>query len=335
MPEFDFQKLFSQPVVPEYVATVMNEYMDVTLERLKISEGHSSPENPVVISVVRNENERLPDFFRHYRQAGIEKFVFLDNGSSDGTTEFLAEQADTDVYRCTRPFDWMKKHGWINLLISMYGRERWYIYVDGDEHLVFDGIDEGKTFADVAKVMQDRGLRRVRGCLIDMYSDGPLLKSSYNRGERLLEAYPYFDGEGYKEEKYKEIISRKGGPRQRAFGQADKNFRPEMTKYPMFRLSGHDVFANPHHIWPYEGNFVSECYFGILHFKFLPDVQKRIEDAIENENYWGGSLEYKCYQKTLRENNSTTLLSPISQRYKHVSDLVELVHISKIPKRSV
>jgi hypothetical protein len=330
MPEFDFQRLFSQATVPDYVATVMNEYMDITLERMNVSKGHSSSDNPVVISVVRNENERLPDFFRHYREAGIEKFVLLDNGSTDGTTEFLAEQPDTDLYRCTRPFNWMKKHGWINLLISMYGRERWYIYVDGDEHLVFDGIDDGRTFAEVASIMQARGLRRVRGCLIDMYSDGPLLQSSYKRGERLLDAYPYFDGEGYKEEKYQQIISRKGGPRQRAFGDADKKFRPEMTKYPMFRLTAHDVFANPHHIWPYEGNFDSDCYFGILHFKFLPDVQKRIEEAIKSENYWGGSMEYKCYFKTLIKNDTLSLLDSISVRYVGEKSLLDCDYIESI-----
>lgn len=323
MPEFDFQRLFSQAYVPDYVTTVMNEYMDVALERLNVSKGHSSPENPIAISVVRDENERLPDFLRHYREAGIEKFVFLDNGSSDGTAEFLAEQPDTDLYRCARPFNWMKKHGWISLLISMYGRDRWYIYVDGDEHLVFDGIDDGRTFADVARIMQARGLRRVRGCLIDMYSDGPLLKSSYNRSERLLDAYPYFDSDGYKEEKYKEIISRKGGPRQRTFGKADKNFRPELTKYPMFCLSGHDVFANPHHIWPYEGNFDSDCYFGILHFKFLPDVQKRIEEAIKEENYWGRSMEYKCYHEVLSKDRELSLIGDVSQLYKSTSSLIE------------
>lgn len=330
MPDFNFRCLFSGATVPDYVTTVMNEYMDVTLERLNVSKGHSSPHNPIVLSVVRNENERLPDFFRHYREAGIEKFVFLDNGSTDGTAEFLAEQPDTDLYRCARPFNWMKKHGWINLLISMYGRERWFIYVDGDEHLVFDGIDDGRTFADFAKIMSAKGLRRVRGCLIDMYSKGPLLQSTYNRGERLLDTYPYFDSEGYKEEKYKQIISRKGGPRQRAFGRADANFRPEMTKYPMFRLSGHDVFANPHHIWPYDGNFDSDCYFGILHFKFLPDVQKRIKEAIENENYWGGSMEYKCYHRVLSENRKMSLLDDISSLYATASSLIACRLMEKI-----
>ncbi|MDT2019454.1 glycosyltransferase family 2 protein [Methylocella sp. CPCC 101449] len=330
MPEFDPLRLFSSANAPDYVVTVMQEYMTVTFETLKVSSGHSGTDNPIVISVVRNENERLPDFLQHYRQAGIEKFVFLDNGSKDGTPEYLAAQPDVDLYRCPRPFNWMKKHGWINLLVTMYGRNRWFIYADGDEHLVFDGIENGRTFADISRIMDGKKIRRVRGFLLDMYADGPLLKSDYKRGERLIEAYSLFDSVGYKEEKYKEIISRKGGPRQRAFSKADQNFRPEMTKYPMFRLEGHDVFANPHHIWPYQDNFKSDCYFGILHFKFLPDVIHRIEAAISEKNYWGDSIEYKCYHKILTDAPNLSLRNQDSAVFKNADILIDKGLINRL-----
>lgn len=323
MPDFDPDRLFGATETPSYVLSVMNEYMDVDLERAKISRGHSSSGNPIVLSVVRNENERLPDFLRHYRHAGIEKFVFIDNDSTDDTANYLAEQPDVDLYRCKRPFHWVRKHGWINLLLGMYGRDRWYIYADGDEHIVFDGIDNGRKFSDLVRSMEKIGIRRVRGVLIDMYTDGPLLKSRYKRGDRLLEAYPYFDTGGYKEAKYREIISRKGGARQRVFAKADKDFRPEMTKYPMFRLSGRDVFANPHHIWPYDENFKSACYLGILHFKFLPEILQRIEEALAKANYWDGSLEYRCYATILQEDSNLTLHSDYSARYISASSLRE------------
>lgn len=310
--------------VPDYVAAVMKEYLEARLERLSISPGHASKNNPIVISVVRDEHERLPEFLRHYRQGGVEKFVFIDNGSTDGTPEFLATQPDVDLYRCTRPFNWMRKHGWISLAVTMYGRSRWYIYADGDEHIVFDGFDRGRSFADVAHLMMQHGIRRARGFLVDMYSDGPLLGSRYVRGDRLIDAYPYFDGTGYKEEAYKEIISRKGGPRQRAFSLADQNFRPALTKYPLFRLEGRDVFANPHHIWPYDENFVSECYFGILHFKFLPDVLARINRAVKEKNYWDGSMEYRCYATVLEQHPSLSLHCEHSVRYQGAESLKDL-----------
>ncbi|MGE0628804.1 MAG: glycosyltransferase family 2 protein, partial [Hyphomicrobiaceae bacterium] len=276
---------------PDYVLDVLAEHGKAFLKCLHRPTNvvRSRRAEPVVICVIKNECDRLPDFLRHYRSHGIERFFFIDNGSTDATVELLTNQPDCIVYQIKAPFDWRKKHGWITLAIDIIGRGRdqWYIYADADEHIVFDGMG-GTTFGDLARQMESRGVTRVRGMLVDMYRDGPLLGSSYEPGSSLIEAYPLFDASGYKEEKYKEIISRKGGPRQRVFGTADPAFRPELTKYPLFKLSSYDIFANPHHIWPYSKNFASPCVLGILHFKFLPDTIRRIETAVKAENYWNG-----------------------------------------------
>lgn len=307
---------------PDYVQKVMDEFNTVQLTSLRQC-GRPLPDrwSPIVISVVKNEFDRLFDFLRHHRAAGIERFVFVDNGSTDGTVEFLASQPDVDLYARIGRFDWMLKQGWINKVVSLYGYERWYIYLDADEQLVFDSIGH-HTFSDLTRLMERRGVFRVRGFLIDMYSDGPLLESSYEAHGRLVDSYPYFDLDSYKEEKYKEIISVKGGPRPRVFGVSEPKFRPEMTKYPLFKINPGEFMANPHHIWPYDDNFASERLIGVLHFKFLPAIVDRIRKAIAEENYWDGSFEYKCYLKTLEQDKGISLLYPSSARYEGAADLV-------------
>ena len=42
----------------------------------------------------RNERLRLPAFLNHYRSLGVDEFLVIDNDSSDGSTEYLAAQAD-------------------------------------------------------------------------------------------------------------------------------------------------------------------------------------------------------------------------------------------------
>ncbi len=314
---------------PEYVGSALAEHGKVVFETLNVPAGWFTTKSgrgaePVVISVVKNEHDRVGDFLRHYRECGIERFFFIDNGSTDGTVEYLCSQADCRVHRIAGPFEWRRKQGWIMSAIDMIGRGRdsWYVYVDADEHIVFDGM-ERSSFGDLTRRMPARGLTRVRGMLVDMYREGTLLNSSYRPGERLIDSYPFFDGSGYREAVFRQIVSRKGGPRQRVFGPADADFRPELTKYPLFKLSGHDVFANPHHIWPYEDNFSSPCYLGILHFKFLPDTISRIAESIKAENYWGGSLEYKCYHKVLSAEPDLSLWSGQSVRYDSVLQLIE------------
>ena len=46
----------------------------------------------------RNERLRLPAFFQHYRAMGVDRFYIVDNESSDGTIDFLAEQPDVRLF---------------------------------------------------------------------------------------------------------------------------------------------------------------------------------------------------------------------------------------------
>ncbi len=187
------------PTLPAYVAKVLEELTSVEFETGRLCRRPlPDPFAPIVICVVKNERDRIPDFLRHYRAAGIERFVFIDNQSDDGTFELLQRQPDLDLYRRPGAFDWMRKQGWINKVIEIYGHERWYIYVDADEHIVFDGIEQ-RSFIDLTRRMARRGVRRVRGFLLDMYAEGAVLESRYTPAERLAAAYPFFDREGYRE----------------------------------------------------------------------------------------------------------------------------------------
>lgn len=318
--------------IPGYVHEVLKEMHSTTLGRVSRATSASTLNEPTLISVVKDEIDRLHDFLRHYRAAGICRFSIIDNGSTDGTVDFLKAQADVDLFTANRPFTWQRKHGWIFLAMMMSGRNEntWFMYADADEHIVFTGM-ESRTFGELARQMDRKGISRVRGVLLDMYPNGPLLQSRYLSQDNLITSYPYFDRDGYIEEKYREIVSRKGGPRKRAFGHVDRAFRPELTKYPLFRLAGNDVFANPHHVWPYDGNFTSPCYLGILHFKFLPGLVDRVNQAVAQKTYWDNSIEYRCYQRVLSEQPNLSLHGPVSARYESPRSLLECGIIENIP----
>jgi Glycosyl transferase family 2 len=47
---------------------------------------------------VRNELLRLPQTLDHYRTIGVSRFFVTDNGSTEGTKEFLLTQPDCHVF---------------------------------------------------------------------------------------------------------------------------------------------------------------------------------------------------------------------------------------------
>ena len=64
---------------------------------------------------VRNESVRLPFFLTHYRRLGVAHFLFVDNGSDDGSRDYLAAQPDVSLwttaasYRLSRfGLDWLR-----------------------------------------------------------------------------------------------------------------------------------------------------------------------------------------------------------------------------------
>jgi hypothetical protein len=278
----------------------------------------------VLLSVIRNEAAILDDFLAHHRRIGVDRFVVLDNGSTDGTTERLAAEPDVDLHLVRRRFLPPLKQGWINRAIAEYGHDRWYAYADADEHLVFDGCDDLGGLGGLGGLIAHagrRGLRRVRGMLVDMYARGPLLDADAG-GRRLplAEAFPLFDSDSYRETLCKQRISRHGGPRWRRFWR--DGIAPELTKYPLFHIREGEIFDNPHHLYPYCGNFASPCLVGVLHFKFDARFLGKIEDALEHEQYFDGSAEYKHYRRVLSSDPRLGLDYPGSRRYRTPADLV-------------
>lgn len=289
----------------------------------------ASADVPVVISVVKNERDLLDDFFAHYRLLGIERFIIIDNGSTDGSDSFCALQPDVELHIVRRPFSWPEKQGWINRAIAENGYDRWYLYADADERMVFDGAPV-RSLSELTKWASHHGIRRIRGVMIDMYQNGPILDYVWPDGQSLQETFQLFDSDSYHEDHFEKIISRKGGPRKRVMGRWDPNFNPELSKYPLFNPRPGDIMENPHFISPCEDNFKSACFIGILHYKFLPSFMKKVQEAVSEANYWNNSSEYRVYLAALTHDQTTGFEYAGSAQYNTPQDLVSSNIISPI-----
>ncbi|MEM9269838.1 MAG: glycosyltransferase family 2 protein, partial [Pseudomonadota bacterium] len=100
------------------------------------------PQGPLVALCLRNEHPRLAHFFSHYRNLGIAHFLVVDNGSTDGSAEWLADQPDCTVWCCSGSYK-RARFGmdWINGLLNQHAQGRWVLTVDADELFVYPHME--------------------------------------------------------------------------------------------------------------------------------------------------------------------------------------------------
>ena len=166
------------------------------------------PSGFTLLAVLRNEMYFLPDFLAHYRRLGVERFVFLNDRSDDGSIEYLCQQPDTVIVESGRTYGDMveipstQANGietvrilplWRGMLHDMFALDRWTLQVDLDE---FVRLPRGMTFQDLVARLEKRKARAVWGVMLDVYPRDIAAIAEQSQAARLDTAATwYFDGE--------------------------------------------------------------------------------------------------------------------------------------------
>lgn len=306
---------------PQDVALVRNYAKTEAVHHISRS-GAPKDAAPIAVSVVRNERARLPEFLDHHRRLGVRRFAVIDNASEDGTAAYLAHQPDVDLFSAPGKFEWRRKHGWITNVIARLGQTRWYLLLDADEHVVFADC-ERRPVQDLIAGLSQKGARRARACLVDMYAKGPIVAPSPDPDAPLAARYPYFDASTYHEHRNATLTARTGGPRARlTAGATQGETGPALTKYPLFRLSKHETAYNPHAIWPPIETAEDPCLIALKHYKFDEDLAEKIRYALASKAYWNDSAEYALYHNALQRDPEFSLFFEGSRRFESAEDFL-------------
>ncbi|MEN3976236.1 glycosyltransferase family 2 protein [Emcibacter sp. SYSU 3D8] len=302
---------------------------------LPIKARPTSPHQILCFLAVRDEMMRLPDFLRHYRSLGVDRFVCVDNGSVDGTADFMADQPDVDLFATSSPFARARGGAfWLSGLARGRYADHWGVMADADELLVYDGC-ERHGLGDLVHVLEAGGQRSLPAMLLDMYPAGPLRAAIPSRDQRLTEICPLFDGRGYEPIGEDAAGTRtrirkfRGGPRQRLFSCPGRTFYVELGKTPFARWSKDITLFDSHTVHPFDLNFVSPTGI-LLHFKLMSDLVERAETAVHRRSYFNDS---KAYREALPLLQSLPDLSAVweeSRRYEGSASLVEAGLMSAI-----
>ena len=284
-----------------------------------------APNSPIVICVIKNDMARLPVLLDHYRKIGIQRFAFMDNGSTDGTFELLHEQPDVDLWLSRKPYTTDRREAWITRLLAHYGFDRWYLCVDSDELFVYFDC-ETTSIDKFVMSCECRNERRVRSLMLDMYCDKPMPLD--DDGEDIRRTYCYFDTNTYTTTAKEKLDEVRGGPRSRILSHGDAA-KFLLTKYPLFKFMQGDIQGFSHFQFPYDENYGLECRSALLHYKFLAnDMEKYIQRA-QQGNYASGSLEYKEYAQRLGDGKKISFFDPtFSKPYKSSESLRQIKELA-------
>ncbi|MCC0063409.1 MAG: glycosyltransferase family 2 protein [Defluviimonas sp.] len=290
----------------------------------------------LVAAVLRNERSLLPYFLRYYRQLGVDHFLIVDNGSDDGSREYLEAQSDVSLWHTTASYK-SARFGvdWLNWILMRNGVGHWVLTVDIDEFFIYPFCDT-RPIRALTDWLDTYRLRSFPALVVDMYPKGHVDQTPYREGQNPFEIADHFDSGNY-------MISRnplyqnlwiQGGPRARTmFADAPHN-APSLNKIPLVKWRWPDCYASSTHmLLPRSLNQVYDEWGGekasgcLLHAKFISTLGAKVAEELARREHFAESREYLAYSETLRSGES--LWCKWSEKYVNWRQLEILGLMSK------
>ena len=277
----------------------------------------------LLLSIVRNEDMRLPYFLKYYSAIGVDHMFIIDNGSTDGTTEILRDHPEVSVFHLV---DNYRHHWrWMTELLDAYGQGHWCVVVDADEILSYPHV-ETRSLKDLRDVLEAEGSGALGCCLLDMYSNTRLDATIPKLGDNPLNICPWCDPDFdttycvFRNEKTGKRFMRRiltGNLRRRVF-----NTDVFLSKVPVFKYEkGVWLTRGSHAI---DGVRMSQISGAVYHFKYYADFLTRVPLEARRGEYFNDASEYKDYARILDGNTGLQLHFYGSRLARSSLELIQL-----------
>lgn len=290
----------------------------------------------LLFCTLRNERVRLPYFLDYYRDMGIGHFFFVDNGSDDGSGEYLAEQPDVSLWQTHASYRRARFGAdWLNWLQMSYGHGHWVLTVDPDEFLVYPFCDT-RPLRALTDWLDASSIRSFSAMLLDMYPRGPLSAEPYSEGQDPMEIACCFDSGNYTISRNHDMNNLwiQGGPRARVFFRDQPEKAPALNKIPLVKWDRRYAYASSTHMLLPRGlNQVYDEWGGekasgvLLHAKFLDTFSAKAREELARGQHYAASVEYKAYAAQVEDDPQ--LWCKFSERYINWRQLEILGLMSK------
>ncbi|MEX0280761.1 MAG: glycosyltransferase family 2 protein [Arenibacterium sp.] len=289
------------------------------------------PDDVLAFVVLRNEMSRLEWFLRHYRGLGVRHFLMIDNGSSDGSFEFLAEQEDVSLWSAKGLYrDAHFGRDWSNALLRRYGHGHWCLVLDADELLVYSGY-RTNDLASLTRRLDAQGTEAFGALMLEPYPEEPIGVVPLDPAVDPMKTLKWFDGGPFRAQRQPPMQNLwvQGGTRERVFFNDAPHRSPTLNKLPLIRWNRRWAFVNStHSVLPWRLNL---AYDGpgdnrpcgvLLHTKFLSDVVNRADEDAQRAQHFHNPALFKSYYSKIAA--YPVLKTEASYRYENADQLVRL-----------
>jgi hypothetical protein len=282
--------------------------------------GRLLPGDIALIAVVRNEAQRLPLFFEHYKKLGVTRFLMVDNASEDATAEVLLAESAADIFHTEASYrDACSGIYWHNGLACAYCIGHWTLMADADELFVYDGMDR-HGLPELTKWLERGSQDRVFAPMIDVYPPDVIGETGLTVRENLLQN-SWFDTTGYALQRKAGGWLATGGPRQRLFSEEELTHGAWASKYPLFKMKSETVIYNAHFIWPRDEG-LARPMGALMHLKFMDDFAARSAQNERQGQHYDNARRYRIINRKLVEQPRLIAAYSRSEKYTGPESLV-------------
>ena len=290
----------------------------------------------LAFSTVRNEMERLPHSLDYHRALGVGHFFFVDNDSTDGTSEFLEDQPDVSLWHTKHSYR-LSRFGvdWLGALQFRYGHGHWCLTLDADELLVFPDC-ERQSLDCLTRELTARGQTALGAIMLDLFPMGPVGDADFDAGANPINTIPWFDADGYRCRIHHMYGNEwiQGGVRDRVFFSEEPQKAPTLNKFPLVLWNRRYAYVNStHQLLPtslhktYDPLDRRNISGALLHTKFLPSIVEKSREEMQRRQHFQNSDLYQTYYEALVQNPD--LWTPKAIKYLNSRQLVDLGLISQ------
>lgn len=262
----------------------------------------------LLFATIRNEAHRLPYFLEHYRKLGVDHFLFVDNDSRDGSTDFLASQPDTSVWTTTHSYK-RSRFGmdWINGLLQRHGHGHWCLTVDADELLIYPHW-QTRPLPALTDWLEGQEIESFGAMMLDLYPKGPIDQALHRPGDDPASVMPWFDAGNHVMRKQEPLgnLWIQGGVRARHFFTEDPRRAPTLGKVPLVRWHWRYAYvSSTHSLLPRHLNDTHDRQGGerisgiLLHTKFLDSIVEKSAEEKQRQEHFANSRLYDRYYDSL------------------------------------